>query len=30
VRTASLSLFTLLPAGRDPNAIVDKAFKVGQ
>jgi len=30
VRTASQSLFTLLPAGRDPNAIVDKAFKVGQ
>jgi YVTN family beta-propeller protein len=28
VRTASQSLFTLLPAGRDPNAIVDKAFKV--
>jgi YVTN family beta-propeller protein len=28
VRTATLSLFTLLPAGRDPNAIVDKAFKV--
>ena len=30
VRTASQSLFTLLPAGRDPNAIVDKAFKVAQ
>jgi YVTN family beta-propeller protein len=32
VRTATVpqSLFTLLPAGRDPNAIVDKAFKVGQ
>jgi YVTN family beta-propeller protein len=30
VRTASQSLFTLLPAGRDPNAIVDKAFKVTQ
>lgn len=28
VRTASESLFTLLPAGRDPNAMVDKAFKV--
>jgi YVTN family beta-propeller protein len=30
VRTATVpqSLFTLLPAGRDPNAIVDKAFKV--
>jgi len=28
VRTATESLFTLLPAGRDPNAIVDKAFKV--
>ncbi len=28
VRTATPSLFTLLPAGRDPNAIVDKAFKV--
>jgi YVTN family beta-propeller protein len=27
-RTASQSLFTLLPSGRDPNAIVDKAFKV--
>jgi len=27
-RTATQSLFTLLPAGRDPNAIVDKAFKV--
>jgi YVTN family beta-propeller protein len=26
VRTASQSLFTLLPAGRAPNAIVDKAF----
>ena len=28
VRTASRSLFTLLPAGSDPNAIVDKAFNV--
>ena len=28
VRTASQSLFTLLPAGRDPIAIVDKAFNV--
>jgi YVTN family beta-propeller protein len=28
IRTATQSLFTLLPAGRDPNAIVDKAFKV--
>ena len=28
VRTASRSLFTLLPAGRTPNAIVDKAFTV--
>lgn len=28
VRTPTLSLFTLLPTGRDPNAIVDKAFKV--
>jgi len=28
VRTSSQSLFTLLPTGRDPNAIVDKAFKV--
>jgi YVTN family beta-propeller protein len=27
-RTATKSLFTMLPAGRDPNAIVDKAFKV--
>ncbi len=27
-RTATQSLFTLLPAGRDPNALVDKAFKV--
>lgn len=27
-RTATRSLFTMLPAGRDPNAIVDKAFKV--
>jgi DNA-binding beta-propeller fold protein YncE len=27
-RTASLSLFTLLPTGRDPNAIAVKAFKV--
>jgi DNA-binding beta-propeller fold protein YncE len=26
VRTASFSLFTLLPAGHAPNAIVDKAF----
>jgi YVTN family beta-propeller protein len=30
MRTASQSLFTLLPAGRDPSAIVDKAFKVAQ
>ena len=29
VRTASQSLFTMLPAGRNPNAIVNKAFKVG-
>jgi len=28
VRTASLSLFTLLPAGRAPNAIAVKAFKL--
>jgi YVTN family beta-propeller protein len=28
VRTSSGSLFTLLPTGRGPNAIVDKAFKV--
>lgn len=28
VRTPTLSLFTLLPTGRDPNAIVVKAFKV--
>ena len=28
VRTPSQSLFTLLPAGRDPNAIVDKAFNM--
>ena len=28
VRTSSQSLFTMLPAGRDPNAIVDKAFNV--
>lgn len=28
VRTGSASLFTLLPAGRDPNAIADKAFKI--
>ncbi|MGB7549341.1 MAG: YncE family protein [Terracidiphilus sp.] len=28
VRTASRSLFTFLPAGRDPNAIADKAFKL--
>jgi YVTN family beta-propeller protein len=28
VRTATTSLFTLLPAGRNPNAIVDKAYKV--
>ena len=28
VRTSTQSLFTLLPAGRDPNAIVDKAFNV--
>ena len=27
-KNASYSLFTLIPAGRDPNAIVDKAFKV--
>jgi YVTN family beta-propeller protein len=28
VRTSTQSLFTLLPTGRDPNAVVDKAFKV--
>jgi DNA-binding beta-propeller fold protein YncE len=28
VRTASLSFFTLLPAGRAPNAIAVKAFKL--
>jgi len=28
VRAASFSLFTLLSAGRNPNAIVDKAFKL--
>ena len=28
LRTASLSLFTLLPAGRAPNAIAGKAFKL--
>jgi DNA-binding beta-propeller fold protein YncE len=28
VRTASHSLFTLLPAGRAPNAIAVKAFKL--
>ena len=28
VRTASRSLFTLLPTGSDPNAIVDKSFTV--
>jgi YVTN family beta-propeller protein len=28
VRTASFSVFTLLPTGRAPNAIVDKAFKL--
>jgi YVTN family beta-propeller protein len=28
IRTASQSLFTLLPAGRDPNALVDKSFNV--
>jgi len=28
VRTASQSLFTLLPTGSDPNAIVDKSFNV--
>ncbi|MFP5206331.1 MAG: lactonase family protein [Acidobacteriota bacterium] len=28
VRTPTRSLFTILPAGRDPNAIVDKAFQV--
>jgi DNA-binding beta-propeller fold protein YncE len=28
VRTASFSLFTLLPAGRTPNAIAVKAFKL--
>jgi len=28
IRASTRSLFTLLPTGRDPNAIVDKAFKV--
>jgi len=28
VRTASFSLFMLLPAGHAPNAIADKAFNV--
>lgn len=28
VRTSTQSLFTLLPTGREPNAVVDKAFKV--
>ncbi len=28
IRTPSQSLLTFLPTGRDPNAIVDKAFKV--
>ncbi len=28
IRTPSESLFTLLPAGRDPTTIVDKAFRV--
>ena len=28
VRTASLSLFTMLPTGRAPNAIAVKAFKL--
>ena len=28
VRTASFSLFTLLPVGRNPNAIADKSFKL--
>jgi len=28
VRTGSLSLFTLIPAGRMPNAIAIKAFKL--
>ncbi len=28
VRTSSQSLFTMLPAGRNPNAVVDKAFTV--
>ncbi len=28
VRTSTQSLFTILPAGRDPNAIVDKSFNV--
>jgi YVTN family beta-propeller protein len=28
VRTSTLSLFTMLPAGRQPNAIVVKAFRV--
>jgi hypothetical protein len=28
VRTATRSLFTMLPAGRGPNAIAIKAFRV--
>jgi len=28
VRTSSRSLFTLLPAGRGPNAVAVKAFKL--
>jgi YVTN family beta-propeller protein len=28
VRTASKSLFTLIPTGRNPNAIAVKAFKL--
>ncbi len=28
IRTPSQALFTLLPTGRDPNAIVDKTFKL--
>jgi hypothetical protein len=28
VRTSMRSLFTLLPAGRNPNAIAVKAFKL--
>ena len=28
VRTASLTLFTLIPAGRGPNAVVDKSFSL--